>query len=153
MKIEHLAIVVSDLQRAKDFFCTYFGGTVSAPDYHNPRTGFHSCFVTFDGETRLELMKWAEVSPLDGVEDCPDLAIRTAGAAGSVAPTRYSLRRKGHSLFHLSMSVGGKEQVDALTARLQADSYTVRSAPRTTGDGYYESVIVPFDGIEVEITI
>jgi len=24
---------------------------------------------------------------------------------------------------------------------------------RTTGDGYYESVIVPFDGIDVEITI
>ena len=49
MKIEHLAIVVSDLQRAKDFFCTYFGGVVPAPDYHNPRTGLHSCFVTFDG--------------------------------------------------------------------------------------------------------
>jgi lactoylglutathione lyase len=51
------------------------------------------------------------------------------------------------------MSVGSKEKVDALTARLQADGYTVKSAPRTTGDGYYESVIVPFDGIEVEITV
>ena len=49
MTIEHLAIVVSDLQRAKDFFCTYFGGVVHAPNYHNPRTGLHSCFVTFDG--------------------------------------------------------------------------------------------------------
>ena len=132
MRIEHLAIVVSDLQRAKDFFCTYFGGVVPAPDYHNSRTGLRSCFVTFDGEARLELMTWAEVSPLDG---------------------ETGLRRKGHSLFHLSMSVGSKEQVDALTACLQADGYTVKSAPRTTGDGYDESMIVPFDGIEVEITI
>ena len=49
MKIEHLAIFVSDLQRAKDFFCTYFGGVVPALDYHNPRTGLHSSFVRFDG--------------------------------------------------------------------------------------------------------
>ena len=48
MSIEHLAIVVSDLQRAKDFFCTNFGGVVPLPDYHNPRRGLHSCFVTFD---------------------------------------------------------------------------------------------------------
>jgi len=132
MKIEHFAIVVSDLQRAKDFFCTYFGGVVHTLDYYNPRTGLHSCFVTFDGGARLELMTWAEVPPLDG---------------------ETGLRRKGHTLFHLSMSVGSKEQVDALTARLQANGYTVKSAPRTIGDGYYESVIVPFDGIEVEITI
>ena len=128
MRIEHLAIVVSDLQRAKDFFCTYFGGVVHAPDYHNPRTGLHSCFVAFDGEARLELMMW---------ENIP------------YAPAHL----QDKSYFHLSMSVGSKEQVDALTARLQADGYTVKSAPRTTGDGYYESVIMPFDGIEVEITI
>ena len=55
--------------------------------------------------------------------------------------------------FHLSVSVGGKEQVDAMTARLQADGYVIKSGPRTTGDGYYESVIALFDGIELEITI
>jgi len=128
MRIEHLAIAVSDLQRAKEFFCTYFGGIASAPDYHNPRTGLHSCFVSFDGNTRMELMQW------DGV---PFAAAH--------------LRDK--PFFHLAMSVGSREQVDAMTARLEADGYTVKSAPRTTGDGYYESVIVPFDGIEVEITI
>ena len=133
-KIEHLAIVVSDLQRAKDFFCTYFDGVVPSPDYHNPRTGLHSCFVTFDGDTRLELMQWGNLtSHSEAVSQQSDLTF--------------------HSAFHLSMSVGSKEQVDALTARLQSDGYTVKSAPRTTGDGYYESVIVPFDGIEVEITI
>ena len=31
--------------------------------------------------------------------------------------------------------------------------YTVKSGPRTTGDGYYESVIALWDGIELEITI
>ncbi len=128
MKIEHIAIVVSDLQRAKDFFCMYFGGVVSAQDYHNLCTGLHSCFVSFDGEARLELMMWE-----------------------SIPFVPAHLQEK--SYFHLSMSVGSKEQVDAMTARLQADGYTVKSAPRTTGDGYYESVVVPFDGIEVEITI
>ena len=128
MKIEHLAIVVSNLQRAKEFFCTYFSGVVPAPDYHNPRTGLHSSFVTFDGEARLELMMW-ENSPF--------------------APAHL----QDKSYFHLSMSVGSKEQVDALTARLQADGYMLKSAPRTTGDGNYESVIVPFDGVEVEITV
>ncbi|MBE6326135.1 MAG: glyoxalase [Bacteroidales bacterium] len=128
MKIEHFAIVVSDLQRAKDFFCTYFGGVVPATDYHNPHTGLHSCFVSFDSEARLELMQWENI-PFSSPH----------------------LQEK--SYFHLSMSVGNKEQVDALTARLQTDGYLVKSAPRTTGDGYYESVIVPFDGIEVEITI
>ena len=128
MRIEHLAIVVSDLQRAKEFFCTYFNGVVSAPDYHNPHTGLYSCFVSFDGNTRLELMQW------DGVP------FATA-------------HLRDMPFFHLAMSVGSREQVDAMTARLEADGYIVKSAPRTTGDGYYESVIVPFDGIEIEITI
>jgi len=127
MRIDHIAITVSDLQRAKDFFCKYFGGTATT-DYHNPRTGLHSSFVSFEGVARLELMQW---------ENIP------------FAITHLSDK----SYFHLSMSVGSREQVDALTYRLQTDGYTIKSAPRTTGDGYYESVIVPFDGIEVEITI
>ena len=127
MKIEHIAITVSDLERAKDFFVKYFGCTLGT-NYHNPRTGLHSCFVRFDGETRLELMQW------EGID---------------VVPARL----QDKTYFHLSVSVGSKEQVDAMTARLQADGYTVKSGPRTTGDGYYESVIVLFDGIELEITI
>ena len=38
---------------------------------------------------------------------------------------------------HIAFSVGSKEKVDVLTARLKADEYKVVSGPRTTGDGYY----------------
>src|SRR5678815_2372397 len=41
---------------------------------------------------------------------------------------------------HLALAVGSRDAVDALTARLRADGARVRSAPRVTGDGYYEAV-------------
>ena len=52
-KIEHIAITVSDLQHAKDFFVRYFGCTLGT-DYRNPRTGLHSCFVRFDDDYGIE---------------------------------------------------------------------------------------------------
>src|SRR5450432_3923374 len=39
------------------------------------------------------------------------------------------------------ISVGGKDQVNALTERLRKDNYTIFGEPRATGDGYYESVV------------
>lgn len=56
-------------------------------------------------------------------------------------------------LAHISFSVGSKENVDNLTERLRHDGYAVIGEPRTTGDGYYESVVAdPEDNI-VEITV
>jgi lactoylglutathione lyase len=43
--------------------------------------------------------------------------------------------------------------VDELTARMEADGFRVRSGPRTTGDGYYESSIVGFEDNLIEITV
>ncbi len=54
---------------------------------------------------------------------------------------------------HIAFSVGSKEEVDSLTARLKADGYTVISGPRTTGDGYYESCILGFEENLIEITV
>lgn len=53
----------------------------------------------------------------------------------------------------LSFSVGSKEQVDTLTAQLKTDGFEVADGPRTTGDGYYESCIVGFEGNLIEITV
>ena len=36
---------------------------------------------------------------------------------------------------HIAVSVGSREKVEELTARLKADGYEVLSGPRTTGDG------------------
>jgi lactoylglutathione lyase len=53
----------------------------------------------------------------------------------------------------LALATGSIEAVDALTARLCTDGYSVLDGPRWTGDGYYESVVQDPDGNRVEITV
>ncbi|MBQ2579245.1 MAG: VOC family protein [Lachnospiraceae bacterium] len=127
MKIEHIAMYVNNLEATRDFFVNYFGGK-SNDGYHNPNTDFRSFFITFDDGARLEIMKKPVMDELD-----------------------KPLNRTGY--IHLAFSVGSKEAVDELTARLKSDGYEVVSGPRTTGDGYYESCIVGIEGNQIEITV
>ena len=62
-----------------------------------------------------------------------------------------SLVRTGY--VHIAFSLGSKAAVDAFTERLRHDGYDVISGPRTTGDGYYESCIIGFEGNQIELTI
>ena len=55
MRIDHAAIFVADLEKARDFFLKYFSGT-SNNGYHNEKTGFRSYFISFDDGSRLEIM-------------------------------------------------------------------------------------------------
>lgn len=55
MRIEHVAMYVNDLEKAKDFFFRYLGG-VSNDGYHNEKSGFRSYFISFDDGARLEIM-------------------------------------------------------------------------------------------------
>ena len=126
MHIEHAALYVSDLENARDFFVRYFSA-VPGENYHNPRTGFTSYFLTFDKGARLELMTR------------PDLIGREKPLTGS-----------GYA--HLAFSLGSRAAVDALTSHLRADGYTVLSGPRLTGDGYYESCILDQEGNQIELT-
>ena len=126
MKIEHVAMYVNDLEKARDFFVKYFGAK-SNEGYHNPKKQFRSYFLSFGGEARLEIMNKAEQ-----VDNEKNLA-----ATGFI---------------HLAFSVGSKEKVDDLTAQLKRDGYEVISGPRITGDGYYESCILDFEGNQIEIT-
>lgn len=125
MYLAHTALFVSDLERTRDFFTTYFN-CAAGPLYHNKSTGFRSYFLTFSDGGRLELMDMPGVAQ-------PDTA-----------------RRRG--LDHIAIDVGGRQQVDALTARLTGDGYVLLSPPRTTGDGYYESCVAGPDGLRIEIT-
>ena len=127
MSIEHVAMYVRDLDRARDFFVEYFGGTANG-GYHNPNTDFRSYFITFDGGARLELMH------RPGLVDAQEASERTG-------------------YVHVAFSVGSREAVDALTERLRRDGFEVKSGPRTTGDGYYESCVVGVEGNLVEITV
>lgn len=126
MKIEHVAMYVNDLEKARDFFVKYFGAK-SNEGYHNPTKKFRSYFLSFDGEARLEIMNKA-----DQVDSEKSLA-----ATGFI---------------HLAFSVGSKEKVDELTAQLKSVGCEIISEPRTTGDGYYESCILDFEGNQIEIT-
>ena len=126
MRIEHIAMYVNDLEKAKDFFVKYFGAVLNE-GYHNKNTDFRSYFLSFDEGARLEIMTRPS---MDDAEKTPD--------------------RTG--LIHLAFGVGSEEKVDELTARLKADGYEVLSGPRTTGDGYYESCVVGIEGNLIEIT-
>ena len=55
MKIEHIAIYVKDLEKAREFFEKYFGGKAN-DGYHNLTTDFRSYFISFEDGSRLELM-------------------------------------------------------------------------------------------------
>ena len=125
MKIEHVAMYFHDLERAKNFFVKYFGAKANAK-YHNAKTGFSSYFLTFDDGARLEIMQRPTL------EDFP----KNTWHAG---------------LHHISFEVGDNNDVDALTEKFRADGYTVTSNPRTTGDGYYESVILDDEGNLIEL--
>ena len=127
MRIEHVALYVNDLEAARDFFVSYLGGH-SNDGYHNKNTGFRSFCISFDSGARLEIMSKPEM-----------------------ADAEKQLDRTGFA--HVAFSVGSKERVDELTARLKADGFPVVSGPRTTGDGYYESCIVGIEGNQIEITV
>ena len=55
MRIEHIAMYVTDLEKTRDFFIKYFDAT-SNEGYHNKTTGFRSYFLSFDSGARLEIM-------------------------------------------------------------------------------------------------
>ena len=127
MKIEHIAMYVNDLEKARDFFVHYFNGK-SNEMYHNTTTHFKSYFIHFDNGARLEIMHKPEMIDME-----------------------KPLNRTGYT--HIAFSVGSKEGVDKLTSKLRDDGFKVVSGPRTTGDGYYESCIVAFEGNQIEITV
>lgn len=127
MKIEHAALYAEDLEKARTFFTDLLGGT-SGELYHNPKTGFRSYFISFDDGARLEIM------------NKPDLI-----------KTDTQIPHTGYA--HLAFSVGSREEVDRLSEKLKSCGYPILNGPRTTGDGYYESVIASVEGNPIEITI
>lgn len=127
MTIEHIAMYVNDLEKARDFFVKYLDGK-SNDGYHNKTTDFRSYFISFDDGARLEIMNKPGL-----IDD------------------EKALNRTGY--IHIAFSLGSEGKVDELTARLKADGYEVVSGPRTTGDGYYESCIVGIEGNQIELTV
>lgn len=126
MKIEHIGLWTKDLEGMRKFYENYFNAQASEL-YHNTKTGFHSYFLTFESGVRLEIMYRQ------------DITHRIVG--GEIL-----------GFAHLAIALGNKEKVDALTKQLIEDGYECLSPSRTTGDGYYESVIADPEGNRIEIT-
>mgnify|MGYP006194970295 CR=1 FL=1 len=53
----------------------------------------------------------------------------------------------------LSIAPGSKEKVDEMTEHFRNDGFEVLDGPRTTGDGYYESVILDPEKNRIELTV
>ena len=111
----------------KRFYENYLGARVGKK-YHNPSKNFTSYFLSFSNGARLEIMHR------------PDILKKNI-TADSIGIT------------HIAFSLGSKEQVDLLTEELHDDGYKVVSQPRTTGDGYYESVVIDPERNRLELTV
>jgi lactoylglutathione lyase len=127
MKIEHLAIWVKDLEKMKDFYTRFFNMNCN-DKYVNETKGFSSYFLSFEGGARIEIMHRSDIS-------------KQAAKAGTF-----------FGLTHFAISVGSRERVTELTEAIRIAGYEITGEPRTTGDGYYESVIADPEGNLVEIT-
>ena len=126
MRIEHVAIWVRDLEGMKSFYEKYFDAQAGEL-YHNPTRQFSSYFLSFKEGCRLELMHQ------------PDI--------------RESYADKTIGITHIAIALGTKQHVDLLTEQLRQDGHTVLGEPRTTGDGYYESVILDPEKNRIELTV
>lgn len=127
MKIDHIGIWVEDVDKMRQFYLTYFN-TTSGEKYFNPQKKFTSYFITFnESGCRIELMHR------------PDVA------------DNLSKRGFKMGIAHLTISVGSKETVNSLTERFRKDGYVIEGEPRTSGDGYYESVVLDPEGNYIEI--
>ena len=127
MKIEHLALWVKDLELMKDFYIAYFNMKSNAK-YVNHKKQFSSYFLSFEGGARIELMHRTDIPP-------------HTGGKGLI-----------NGQAHFAISVGSKDKVDQLTQVLRNDGFEIIGEPRTTGDGYYESVISDPEGNRIELT-
>jgi len=125
MKLEHVALYVEDLEAIKNFYLRYFGATANQK-YHNPRTGLQTYFLSFEGGARLEIMQR------------PGMNLRVSGEH----PLGYT---------HISFKLGSAEKVDQLTKQLHEGGCPLLNGPRTTGDGYYESVLSDPEGNLIEL--
>ncbi|HDT6507737.1 TPA: VOC family protein [Klebsiella aerogenes] len=125
MKVAHIALWTRHLEQQAHFWVEFFAGEINEKYRSKTNPGFESYFVKIGSDVAIELM------------------------------TKPGLHESTHDnnhtgWVHLAIAVGGMEQVNALAKRAEMAGILV-SAPRTTGDGYYEAVIKDPDGNLVEI--
>lgn len=127
MKVEHLAIWTYNLDGMRSFYMHYFDAS-SSEVYYNHSREYRSYFLSFDGDCRIELMEMP-----------------------GIPKSKNNPLKQFTGIIHLAFKLGSKDKVNELSATLREDGYKIISAPRTTGNGNYESVFLDPDGNRVEI--
>lgn len=127
MKIDHIAIWTHNIEGLRNFYMHYFDAS-SNEIYYNHSREFRSYFLSFDGDCRLEIMEMP-----------------------NIPKTKNDALKQFTGFIHFAIKVGSKTEVNRITELLRKDGFKVLSEPRTTGDGYYESVVLDPDGNRVEI--
>lgn len=125
MHIDHLAIWTNDLERLKDFYAGFFNCKVS-DRYDNEQKQFSSYFLSFQNGARLEIIKRHDVTASNDKEVI--------------------------GLAHFAIRLESPDQVKSMTRKFEEAGIIIESRPRTTGDGYYESVILDPDNNRIELT-
>jgi lactoylglutathione lyase len=98
-------------------------GAKAGKQYTNIKTGFSSYFISLSSGTRIELMHYDNQEPVKDNKN------------------------------HMAISLGSRQKVDSFTENLRNKGVRIVQIPRTTGDGYYESVIEDIEGNLIEITV
>lgn len=124
MKLQHIAIWTYRLEELKEFYTRFFGGK-SNEKYVNPKKGFESYFISFEDGVPLELMSRPDIQN-----------------------TPIEENRLG--LTHFAFTFPSEEEVLRFTEQMRAEGYTIAGEPRTSGDGYFESVVLDPDGNRIE---
>lgn len=124
MQLDHIALWTEQLEELRAFYVRYFGGA-SNDKYSNPAKGFESYFVAFGDGCRLEIMRRKDITD------------------------RHAEPRLG--ICHFAFGCDSRGEVLALTELLRSDGHPILGEPRTTGDGYFESVVADPDGNRIEI--
>ncbi|WP_158807866.1 VOC family protein [Beijerinckia sp. L45] len=125
MKIAHVALWTRDLEAAAAFWSKWFAAEVGPLYESRNRPGFASRFVKL---------------PMGGGE----IELMTGPWVGDAAGTEVQ------GWAHLAISMGSREAVDDAAERFSRAGLLV-SAPRLTGDGYYEAVVRDLEGVPIEI--
>lgn len=124
MQLHHIALWTFQLETMKKFYVRFFGGT-SNEKYTNPRKGFESYFISFAEGPSLELMSRPDIQN-----------------------TPIEENRLG--LTHLAFTFPSQEEVLRFTEEMRSEGYVIAGEPRTSGDGYFESVVLDPDGNRIE---
>lgn len=125
MKVAHIALWTHDLDAQVAFWRSFFNGISNDKYISKNRPGFASHFITLDDGPTIELMTLSALDEAPGNKEFSGWA-------------------------HIALNVGPKADVDALAERARQQGILL-SAPRTTGDGFYEAVIADPDGNLIEL--